>query len=89
MLWFYLFYVLKSNLNVVGTLCMFSYFIQLSFGYREAVNWEIAAQSAYDIFSHYMYLIVNLVFSLLGFWSENFFLIAPFPDHCLLVPFLI
>ena len=20
------------------------------------------------------------------FWSENFFLIAPFPDHCLLVP---
>ena len=22
----------------------------------------------------------------LGLWSGNFFLIAPFPDHCLLVP---
>ena len=33
------------------------------------------------------YLIVNLVFSRLSFWSGNFFLIAPFPDHCLLVPF--
>ena len=31
--------------------------------------------------------IVNLVFPRLGFWSGNFFLIAPFPDHCLLVPF--
>ena len=30
------------------------------------------------------YLIVNLVFSHLGFWGGNFFLIAPFPDHCLL-----
>ena len=35
------------------------------------------------------YLIVNLVFSHLGFWSGNFFLIAHFPDHCLLVPFRI
>ena len=26
-------------------------------------------------------------FTHLGFWSENFFLIAPFPDDCLLVPF--
>ena len=26
-------------------------------------------------------------FSHLGFWSGNFFLIAPFPDLCLLVPF--
>ena len=25
----------------------------------------------------------------LGFWSGNFFLIAPFPDYCLLVPFYI
>ena len=33
------------------------------------------------------YLIVNLVFSHLGFWSGNLFLIAPFPDLCLLVPF--
>ena len=43
---------------------------------------KIAAHSAYD-----MYLIVSLVFSHLGFWSGNLFLVAPFPDLCLLVPF--
>ena len=32
-------------------------------------------------------LIVSLVFSRLGFWSGSLFLIAPFPDLCLLVPF--
>ena len=32
-------------------------------------------------------LIVSLVFSHLGFWSGNLFLIAPFPDLCLLLPF--
>ena len=32
-------------------------------------------------------MIVNLVFSHLGFWSGNLFLIAPFPDLCLLVLF--
>ena len=32
-------------------------------------------------------LVVGLVFSRLGFWSGNLFLIAPFPDLCLLVPF--
>ena len=48
---------------------------------------KIAAHSAYDMFSWYKYLIVNLVFSHLGFWSGNLFLIAPFPDLCLLVPF--
>ena len=32
-------------------------------------------------------MIVNLVFSHLGFWSGNLFLIAPFLDLCLLVPF--
>ena len=31
------------------------------------------------MFSWYKYLIVNLVFSHLGFWSGNLFLIAPFP----------
>ena len=50
-------------------------------------SWEIAAHSACDMFSKYKYLIVSLVFSRLGFWSGNFFLIAPCPDHCLLVPF--
>ena len=40
------------------------------------------------MFSWYKYLIANLVFSHLGFWSGNlFFLIAPFLDRCLLVPF--
>ena len=37
--------------------------------------------------SRYKCLIVSLVFSHLGFWSGNLFLIAPFPDLCLLVPF--
>ena len=31
--------------------------------------------------------VLSLVFSHLGFWSGNLFLIAPFPDLCLLVPF--
>ena len=35
----------------------------------------------------YKYLIVNLFFSHFGFWSGNLFLIAPFPDLCLLVLF--
>ena len=51
-----------------------------------ATYWEIAAHLAYDMFSWYRYLLVNLVFSHLGFWSGNLFLIAPFPDLCLLVP---
>ena len=36
-------------------------------------------------FSWYKYLIVSLVFSHLGFWSGSLFLIAHFPDLCLLV----
>ena len=52
-----------------------------------AAYWEIAAHSAYDMFSKFKYLFVNLFLSTFGFGSENFFLIAPFPDHCLLVPF--
>ena len=48
---------------------------------------KIAAHSAYEMFSWYKYLIVSLVFSHLGFWSGDLFLIAPFPDHCLLVLF--
>ena len=54
-----------------------------------ATYWEIAAHLAYDMFYKYKYLIVNLIFSHLGFWSGNFILIAPFPDHCLLVPFFV
>ena len=48
---------------------------------------KIAAHSAYEMFSWYKYLLVSLVFSHLGFWSGNLFLIAPFPDLCLHVPF--
>ena len=54
-----------------------------------ATYWKIAAHSAYGMFSWYKYLIVSLVFSHLGFWSGKLFLIAPFPDLCLLVPFYI
>ena len=49
---------------------------------------KIAAHSAYEMFSWYKYLIVSLVISHLGFWSGSLFLIAPFPDLCLLVLFL-
>ena len=38
------------------------------------------------MFSWYKYLIVGF-FSHLGFWSGSLFLIAPFPDLCLLVLF--
>ena len=48
---------------------------------------KTAAHSAYDMFSWYMYLIVNLVIFPPRFLEcESFFLIAPFPDLCLLVP---
>ena len=36
------------------------------------------------MFSWYQYLIVDLVFSHLGYWSMNLFLIVPFPELCLL-----
>ena len=51
-----------------------------------ATYWENSCSfDKYDMFSWYKYLIVNLVFfSHLGFWSGNLFLIAPFPDLCLL-----
>ena len=49
---------------------------------------EMAAHSAYDMFSWYKCLSVGLVFFPPRFWSGNLFLIAPFPDLCLLVPFL-
>ena len=40
--------------------CTFSY-CYLSPGNLVAANWEISAHSAYDMFSKYKYLIVNLV----------------------------
>ena len=48
---------------------------------------KIAAHSAYELFSWYKYLIVSLFFSHLGFWSGSLFLIAHFPDLCLLLLF--
>ena len=53
-----------------------------------ATYWENSCSFGLRYVSWYKYLIVSLVFSHLGFWSGNLFLIAPFPDLCLLVPFL-
>ena len=52
-----------------------------------ATYWENSCSLGLRFVSWYMYLIVSLFFSHLGFWSGNLFLIAPFPDLCLLVPF--
>ena len=52
-----------------------------------ATYWENSCSFGLRCVSWYKYLIVSLVFSHLGFWSGNLFLIAPFPDLCLLVPF--
>ena len=62
----------------VGALCMFSEWPP--FG-------KIAAHSAYEMFSWCKCLIVGLVFPASVFGVGAFFLIAPFPDLCLLVPF--
>ena len=51
-----------------------------------ATYWENSCSFGLRYVSWYKYLIVSLVFSHLGFWSWNLFLIAPFPDLCLLVP---
>ena len=52
-----------------------------------ATYWENSCSFGLRYVSWYKYLIFSLVFSHLGFWSGNLFLIAPFPDLCLLVPF--
>ena len=54
-----------------------------------ATYWENSCSFSLRYVSWYKYLIVGLVFSRLGFWSGNLFLIAPFPDLCLLVPFYV
>ena len=51
-----------------------------------ATYWENSCSFGLRYVSWYKYLIVSLVFSHLGFWSGNLFLIAPFPDLCLFVP---
>ena len=64
-------------------------YVYIFFSSVKVTEWppigKIAAHSAYEMFSWYKYLIVSLVFSHLGFWSGSLFLIAPFPDLCLLV----
>ena len=50
-----------------------------------ATYWENSCSFGLRYVSWCKYLIVSLVFSHLGFWSGNLFLIAPFPDLCLLV----
>ena len=52
-----------------------------------ATYWENSCSFGLRYVSWYKCLIVSLGFSHLGFWSGNLFLIAPFPDRCLLVPF--
>ena len=52
-----------------------------------ATYWENSCSFGLRYVSWYKYLIVSLVFSHFGFWSGSLFLIAPFPDLCLLVPF--
>ena len=52
-----------------------------------ATYWENTCSFGLRYVLWYKCLIVSLVFSHLGFWSGNLFLIAPFPDLCLLVPF--
>ena len=52
-----------------------------------ATYWENSCSFGLRYVSWYKYLIVSLFFSHLSFWSGNLFLIAPFPDLCLLVPF--
>ena len=54
-----------------------------------ATYWENSCSFGLRYVSWYKYLIVSLFFSHLGFWSGNLFLIAPFPDLCLLVPFCV
>ena len=52
-----------------------------------ATYWENSCSFGLRYVSCYKYLIVSFFFSHLEFWSGNPFLIAPFPDLCLLVPF--
>ena len=63
-------------------------FQKISSGNWVTACWEIAAHLVYDMLSKYKYLIVNLAFCRLCFWSGNCFLMVPFPDHCLIVLFL-
>ena len=60
----------------------------------------VSARFVSDLFGNYiavfslyekndMTVILHFAESNLGLWSGSFFLVAPFPDHCLLVPLII
>ena len=70
----------------VGALCMFFFFFHFLV---KVTEWQpigkIVANSAFEMFSWYNYLIV--FFSARGFWGRNLFLIVPLLYRCLLVPF--
>ena len=52
-----------------------------------ATYWENSCSFGLQYVSWCKCLVFSLVFSHLGFWSGSLFLVAPFPDLCLLVPF--
>ena len=52
-----------------------------------AACWESGCSFGLRCVSWCGCLAVGLVFSHLGFWGGGLFLVAPFPDLCLLVPF--
>ena len=88
LLWFVLFYVLVLNFCTVAPDVRFYILVKfrLLSGYL-----LIDAHSTYNMFYwlmyKYMYRIVILVFSHLGVWSGDFFLIASFPHNCLFLPY--
>ena len=84
--WFFLFYVLVFKIFLCCWRLMYVCIFLVKVTEWPPIG-KIAAHSAYEVFSWYKYLIVSLVFSHLGFWSGSLFLIAPFPDLCLLVLF--
>ena len=89
LLWLFLFYVLIFKVFVLlAPYVCFHILNQVLVSEWPPIR-KKAAYSAYGMFSWYRYLIVNVVFSHLGFWSGNLFLIAPFPDLRLSVPFLV
>ena len=81
----------KTLLSQVFTLIALCFGVDFcaihSFSYVRVTELPPIWNSAYNMFSKYKYLIVNLIFSRLGFFEWEFLFIAPFPDHCLLVPY--
>ena len=77
-------FVLCFGVEILSCLILVFVFIFLD---KFAAYWEIAAHSANDIFFEDLEPNCHFSISDLGFWSGNFCLIAPFPDHRLLVPY--